>query len=301
MSYIPMPRAKKILALRLFVQFLVLLILNAVLWDLEATWLVLPVNMPYSPYASGVGAIYLLQRMLTAAIIPFLAVAVFVIIGSIFGRAFCAWGCPFGLVQDILSLTPNKKYRPNRQTNSGLREFGQFFLILGLGIAVYIGFVGIIDDIAEVKQAFGAFSDEPFAPLDPGATLFGAIPYWIMWETFPGDFNAFIDFVPEMDILLWIRLSILLFTLILAIFIPRGWCRWFCPTGLLMGIMAKNSIIGVGRNITRCTRCGDCERSCPMHVRILDYSGDRVRDPQCINCLECVEICPEDAMEIRFM
>ena len=80
MSYVPMPRAKKTLALRLFLQFLVLLILNAVLWDVDATWLVLPVNMPYSPYASGVGAIYLLQRMLTAAIIPFLAVAVFVII-----------------------------------------------------------------------------------------------------------------------------------------------------------------------------------------------------------------------------
>ncbi|MHA2272359.1 MAG: 4Fe-4S binding protein [Candidatus Hodarchaeales archaeon] len=301
MSYIPMRRAKKTLALRLLIQFVILLLLNAVLWDIDATWLVLPVNMPYSPYASGVGAIYLLQRMLTATIIPFLAIAVFVIIGSIFGRAFCAWGCPFGLVQDILSLTPNNKYRPNRKTNTGLKETGQFFLVLGLGIAAYIGLTGIIGDISEVKSAFGAFGEEPLAPLDPGATLFGGLPYWAYWETFPGDFNALIDFIPKMDILLWARLLILFFTIFLALFIPRGWCRWFCPTGLLMGMMAPNSILGVGRNITRCTHCGDCERSCPMHVRILDYSGDRVRDSQCINCLECMEICPEDAIELRFM
>lgn len=301
MSYIPMPRAKKTLALRLFLQFLVLLILNAVLWDVDATWLILPVNMPYSPYASGVGAIYVLQRMLTAAIIPFLAVGIFVLIGSIFGRAFCAWGCPFGLVQDVLSLTPNHKFRPNRQTNSGLKEVGQFILILTLGIAVYIGLVGVVGDVNEVKAAFGAFSDEPSAPLDPSATLFGGLPYWIFWDTLPADFNALIDFLPDMDILLWLRLFILLFTLVLAMFIPRGWCRWFCPTGLIMGIMAKTSVIGIGRNITRCTHCMDCERSCPMHVRILDYSEDRVKDSQCINCLECIEICPEDALKLKFM
>jgi len=300
MSHIPMPRAKKTLALRLIVQFLVLLVLNAVLWDLEATWLVLPVNMPYSPYASGVGAIYLLQRMMTAALVPFLALAIFVIIGSIFGRTFCAWGCPFGFVQDLLSLTPNKKFRPNRKTNEGLIEVGYFFLIIGLGIAFYIGLVGLIQDVTDVKNAFGAFSDEPFAPLDPGSTLFAAFPYWVKWETFPMDFNELIDFLPTMDFLLWTRLSILLIVLGLTMFIPRGYCRWFCPTGLIMGRMAKYSVIGVGRNITRCTHCGDCERACPMHVRILDYPGDRVRDSQCINCLECIEVCPEDAMELRF-
>ncbi len=301
MSSLPMPRAKKTLAFRFIIQTFMLLILTAVFLDFKATWLVLPINMPYSPYASGVGAIYLLQRMITAAIIPFLALAIFLLVGAVFGRAFCAWGCPFGLVQDIFSLTPNKKYRPNRSTNNGLRDFGQVFLMIGLVIALYIGLVGAFDNSADLKNAFGAFSDEPFAPLDPSATLFAGIPYWITWETFPMDFNEAIEFMPTMDILLWVRLLILLIAVLISMFIPRGYCRWFCPTGIIMGVMAKNSIVGINRNITRCTHCGDCERSCPMHVRILDYKGDRIRDPQCINCLECIEVCPEDALELKFL
>ena len=88
--------------------------------------------------------------------------------------------------------------------------------------------------------------------------------------------------------------------IILIIYIPRGWCRWMCPVGIIMGIIGKNSIVGVGRSITKCNHCGICEDVCPMGVRILSHPPEKVRSEHCTNCLDCVGACPEDAMEIKF-
>ncbi len=90
-------------------------------------------------------------------------------------------------------------------------------------------------------------------------------------------------------------------TIILVIYVPKGWCRWMCPVGIIMGQIGKNSLIGVGRNISKCNHCGICEDVCPMGVRILSFPPNKVRSEHCTNCLDCVGACPEDAMEIKFL
>lgn len=67
-----------------------------------------------------------------------------------------------------------------------------------------------------------------------------------------------------------------------------------------MGRIGKHSVIGLGRNMTRCDHCNDCEEVCPMGVRILDHPNERIRDELCTLCLDCVGACPQDAMELKF-
>ena len=150
-----------------------------------------------------------------------------------------------------------------------------------------------------VSEAFGFFKDQPWTLLSPATFLFVIIPGLFYWG---GIENFFIweKFV-LIDLLFWIRFFIFIFAIVLMIYVPKGWCRWFCPVGIITGYLGKHSLLGVGRNVAKCTHCGLCDDVCPMGVRILSHPPEKVRSTQCTNCLDCVAVCPEDAMEIKFL
>ncbi|MFX1533087.1 MAG: 4Fe-4S binding protein [Promethearchaeota archaeon] len=293
--------AKKMRLLRILSQIIFLILLNGAIIGLMPTALILPVEQPNTPYSTAVGAFNLLQGLFITAIIPFIAIAVILLGGIIFGRAFCAWACPFGLVQDIFStlgyFIPIRQLRPNKATNKSLERVGLVIVGAVLAVCIFVGLSVFFGTQREIVEALGPYAREPFSVLNPSVTLFSAIPYMFFWGTVP----ATIDQLLAIDIIFWFRIIILVFAIGLPIFVPRGWCRWFCPTGACLGLVSKYSIFGIGRNMVRCTHCGDCIKACPMGVPILDYSTGRVRDSQCINCLECRDICPENAIEIKLL
>jgi polyferredoxin len=235
------------------------------------------------------------------AIVPLIPLAAFLIIGSIFGRLFCAWACPFGLFQDLLGYLTSwvRKYEPTQDTNLNLRQIGEFITGATILFSTFIGFNVALGERANIEASFDVFVEQPWAVLSPSVFLFTAIPLLFWW----GGFENFIiweKFV-LINVIFWLRLFIFIFAFILVIYVPRGWCRWFCPVGIIMGHLGKNSLLGVGRNISKCTHCGLCEDVCPMGVRILSDPPEKVRNPLCTNCLDCIAVCPEDAMEIKFL
>ncbi len=297
----PKANLTKLRLLRIFVQFIMFILMNLTFFSIGATWLVLPVVMPKSLFTTSEGAFDLLQRMITAAIIPFLPLASFFLIGAVFGRLFCAWSCPFGLFQDIIGILTSwtRKYEPKQETNLNLRQIGEFITGGTIIASVFIGVNVGLGNTSLVESSFGLFKDQPWTLLSPATFLFVMIPGLFYWG---GIENFFIweKFV-VIDILFWIRLFIFIFAVILMIYIPKGWCRWFCPVGIITGYLGKNSILGVGRNVAKCTHCGLCEDVCPMGVRVLSHPPEKVRSVQCTNCLDCVAVCPDDAMEIKFL
>jgi polyferredoxin len=275
-------------------------LMNLSIFLIGATWLVLPVVMPRSIFTTSEGAFDLFQRMLTSAIIPLIPLASFFLVGAIFGRMFCSWGCPFGLVQDIIGFLSSRfnKYEPTQSTNNNMRQIGEFITGATVLVSLIIG-VGVgLGEQNTISASFGDFADQPWVTLSPATFLFTVIPLLFYWGGIENFFNW--DKLVLIDLLFWIRFVIFVAAIILIIYIPRGWCRWICPVGIIMGVIGKNSIIGVGRSITKCNHCGICEDVCPMGVRILSHSPEKVRSEHCTNCLDCVGACPEDAMEIKF-
>jgi polyferredoxin len=301
MGYHKKPKVNmtKLRLFRVFVKGVMFLLLNLTFFSIGATWLVLPVVMPRSLFTTSEGAFDLLQRMLTMAIIPLVPLAVFLLIGALVGRMFCAWACPIGLAQDIVGFTTSwkSKYEPTRETNLNLRQIGEFITGGTLLVSIFIGINVGLGNTTQVEDAFGAFTSQPWTLLSPATFLFVIIPGLFYWG---GISNLFVlEELVLIDILFWVRLAIFLFAFILVIYVPKGWCRWLCPVGIIMGYMAKHSIVGVGRNVTKCTHCGWCEDVCPTGVRVLAHPPERVRSEQCINCLDCIAICPDDAMELK--
>jgi ferredoxin len=54
----------------------------------------------------------------------------------------------------------------------------------------------------------------------------------------------------------------------------------------------------------RCTKCGICQRSCPVQVEEVyeEKEKEKIAPSDCILCFRCVEMCPEkDALKVGFL
>ena len=83
-------------------------------------------------------------------------------------------------------------------------------------------------------------------------------------------------------------------TLALSLLVERPFCKYACPYGAVLGVFNLFRVFGIRRNPPTCTNCKACDRACPMNIQVSTRPG-RVRDHQCISCLECTseKACPE--------
>lgn len=85
---------------------------------------------------------------------------------------------------------------------------------------------------------------------------------------------------------------ILIILVALSFFIQHFWCRYLCPYGALLGLIGLVGIGSIRRDPEYCTSCGRCEKVCPGSIRIL--IKEKVRSPECMACMSCVDHCPEE-------
>ncbi len=107
---------------------------------------------------------------------------------------------------------------------------------------------------------------------------------------------------------------LLLGVVLLNILADRFWCRFLCPLGALLGLLAKVQFVRpiVGE---ACGSCGACARSCRLDAierlgrsatvetasapASLPFAPARVVSAECTMCLDCLATCPTpEAMHI---
>jgi len=154
-------------------------------------------------------------------------------------------------------------------------------------------------------KALGPFAPAPFNALGPADTLFGVVPKMALGLRYGVLEKSFLEIIIEaasFPALFWVRAFILGAVLVLAVYVPRSWCKYFCPNGALMALLSKFSFLGLKRDILKCTKtgCRECVDACPMHVRIMDLPWEKFNDSECIYCLKCVDACPTKAIKPKF-
>jgi polyferredoxin len=86
-----------------------------------------------------------------------------------------------------------------------------------------------------------------------------------------------------------LALTILLILTALSLLLRNPFCRYLCPYGALLGLLATASPIRVTRDNERCVSCGVCSQVCPTSIDVMHKKS--VLSPECIGCWRCISHC----------
>src|ERR1039458_584839 len=63
--------------------------------------------------------------------------------------------------------------------------------------------------------------------------------------------------------------GVILGLLALSIVLNNPFCRYLCPYGALLGLVAMLSPVRVTRDRERCISCGACSQACPSSIDVM--------------------------------
>jgi polyferredoxin len=297
--------------LRRIIQFLSFIFLSAIIFNLGALPLLLPVLWTWGLQENTAGdAFTAIQLMLsgwkgTPVFFPWLALASFLLVGVLLGKTLCGWVCPFGFIQDLIGFIKRKHKEFSVRTHESMVYIKYIVLSITLFISITFSAAKLMGVSGGYENALGIFAYAPFTTLSPAETLFATLPKKIL------DFRIAVSQTPALDVIsgilglpptFWAQFLIMIGVLVFAAYVPRGWCKYFCPHGAIMAIMNRFSFLGLRRDLVKCAKgeCRLCVEACPMRVRILDLPWEKFSDPECIYCLKCVDACPNKAIKLKY-
>ena len=291
---------------RRIVQFLSFTFFSAIIFNLGALPLLFPVLWTWGLQQNTAGdAFTALQFALYDAVFPWLALASFLIIGVLIGKSLCGWICPFGFVQDLVGFIKRKQADFSSRTHDSMVYMKYFVLGIALFVSVTFSVSKLMGTSDGYEKAIGIFTKAPFTTLSPAETLFGTVPKMIFNFRMALASKSVMDAmsgISTLPPLFWVQFFVMAFVLVLAAFIPRGWCRYFCPHGAIMAVLNRFSFLGLRRDPVKCARggCRLCVSACPMRVPILDLPWEKFSDPECIYCMKCADACHDKAIKLKY-
>ena len=207
------------------------------------------------------------------------------------------WVCPFGLVQDLMGIVKIKRLEVSARTHEWMINIKYLVLLVVLLVSGSLAAMLASGSGEGFRSALGVFAQAPFNALSPADTLFAVIPNGIF--NLVNSVDVFLSGALAIRPLLWARFVILGAVLGLAAYVPRSWCKYFCPHGAILAFLNRFSFLGLTRDPLKCTKagCNDCVQACPMNVPILDLPWEKFTHPECIYCLKCADACTTKAIK----
>jgi polyferredoxin len=191
----------------------------------------------------------------------------FLAISFLYRKAFCSWVCPIGTISEWLWQSGRsvlgRSFAAPRWLEMPLRGLKYILFALFLYVVVTM-------PVPEIR----AFLNSPYGLVADVKML---------------------DFFRDMGRATAISLAVLTVT---SLLVKNAWCRYLCPYGAMMGIVALASPTRITRNAEACIDCAKCAKACPAGLPVDVLAS--VRSAECTACLSCVAACPAaGALDLR--
>jgi polyferredoxin len=188
----------------------------------------------------------------------------------VFGRFFCGWACHVVALQDLSAFLLGKVGLKPRPLRSRL-------LVLAPWVVAFHMFAWPI-----VQHWFGM---RP-APLPAVGSWEWHLTTQQLWQTFPGPIMAVGTFMVVGFLIVWWLGA-------------KGFCTHGCPYGAFFALADRVAPVRI-KVTAACDACGHCTNVCTSNVRVHEEVAKhgQIVDPGCMKCLDCVSVCPKDALYI---
>src|SRR5256886_11298348 len=212
---------------------------------------------------------YTLQRGAINAGVIFFSLAILATL--IFGRFVCGWGCHILALQDFCAAM--------------LKKVGLTPKAFRSRLLVYVPLIGALYMFVwpTVYRVF--FSPEQGRVIP---TFTNHLVTSNFWETFPSVAVA----IPFLFVCGFMTVYFLG---------SKGFCTYACPYGGLFSLADKLAP-GKIRVTDACNQCGHCTATCTanvlVHAEVKQFGI--VVDPGCMKCMDCISVCPNDALYFGF-
>ncbi len=225
------------------------------------------------------------------------------ILAILFGRAWCGWLCPLGTVLDWIPLKRGVVHRGSQdgQPDSPSESWRslKYGLLLAILIAALFGNLTLLI-FDPLTIMFRTLTTSLWPVLDRLVTIAETSLYSLPFFSGPvADFDSLVRpaILPSEPLVVrQVGLYGLVFLGVIGLNLlaPRFWCRYVCPLGGLLGLVAKIALV---RRVVRpdCKGCGICAPACPTGT--IDPLKDYASDPsECTLCLDCLKSCPRSGI-----
>lgn len=303
---------KPINLLRRIVQIIFFLLVNYIiielifainLLSLDGLIKILPIlNSPRNPLSNGAGILEYIFYFLSEGIFPLFLIGVLIFIFLFTNRFFCGWICPIGTIQDACAAIPTTKKKIKPKTHNTLLKIKYVFVILIVIIVLPLGITRTtnFEFYLDYRDNLGDFGEKPMGYFSLAEYIFVIFPQMVKDIFVSGSIAPLFS-----NLLIFVLFVFYLVLIVLSVWYPRIYCRYFCPFGAIASAVSEYSFLKLSRSPVRCvgrTECGICEKVCPKQIRVLDEPFEFFTGKgECNLCLKCLEDCPFDALDLSFL
>ncbi|MBC7908124.1 MAG: regulatory protein NosR [Rhodospirillaceae bacterium] len=166
--------------------------------------------------------------------------------------AFCGWLCPFGALQEFVSLGAKRLKIPQIRVPWAVHE-----RLWPLKYIIFLGLFGL--------ALYSLTTSEQLAEVEPFKT------------------SIVLKFIRD-----WPFVVYALVLLAAGLFIERFFCRYLCPLGAALAIPARLRMFDWLKRHRECgSPCQRCSNECPVQAI---HPDGRINPHECIYCMHCQEL-----------
>ena len=179
-------------------------------------------------------------------------------------RSFCSWICPIGGITESMVWVRRK-----------------------IGIRDLLASISPRTDLVISKIKYIVLAIILIMSYKLGELVFrGFDPFYIIFTGTKGH-----GLLPVVSIL--IAIGVIAGLLVCS----HSWCRYLCPLAAVMNPISRVGILKIRRDRAKCMQCEICGSVCPHRIPV--HEKEKVSNPECTNCFECLVSCPvEKALDL---
>lgn len=231
------------------------------------------------------------QQVTVQVLIPvFVTFSTFLLFFFVLGKAFCAWVCPLGTVQEWL-------FRLGRRLGFAMTPVpaGKLRWLRPVKWLVLLALVFVVPLLAGLGYAPHS-AGNPYCDICPSrivTTLLTANTEELAIRTGADGFSLGLGIVGNL---------LAGFVVAAALAVRQPFCR-ICPMLALNAVARHAALLRLSKvEHGKCDKCGICTRACPMDIPEIHHAhGRRAFNEDCTLCGRCAEFCPDDGViRIKF-